>query len=303
MTNRLVKMINLTSTHVVESNLINRTSGSGIENNPKFLCQLIELTFEQFKCMAHLYRHFIEYSMAKLIASSMVMRYQWSQVWTSIQNVIMQLLEEYLDIRGFNQVQSSADLMDKMDINAFFVRKRLINLGFGGDSAATAANTAVNAAEPNADVDEKNNRRLFTFKGSSHAMSITNYIREQNNENLFGSDSTTAGNSSTGEDSSSAAAASEHRTFKILVCQPDHRNITSIFATMEHIVKDIADELRTRDMTQTVAAAAAIANQDMILERFLQDFILNTFIHNAVDSITLNARIQSTVDGMSILVH
>ena len=138
-------------------------------------------------------------------------------------------------------------------------------------------------------------------------MSISNYIREQNNENLFSS----ASESNNNETGTSTAAASEQRTFKILVCQPNNRNITSIFGVMEHIVKDIADELRSRggasgDMSSqqivTNSQGQAITaqqqqQQDMILERFLQDFILNTFVQNAVSSITHNAQIHSSVDG------
>lgn len=168
LTNRLIKMVNLTSTHVVESNLINRgggSAGSHVENNPKFLCQLIELTFEQFKYTARLYRHFIECAVAKLSSIGPVARYQWSNIWTCIQNVLIQLLDEYLDIRQLNQAQNSGgDFMDKIDINAFFVRKRLINLTFGGDSSAPSSNAAATTAET--DADEKDHRRLFTFKGS-----------------------------------------------------------------------------------------------------------------------------------------
>ena len=127
-------------------------------------------------------------------------------------------------------------------------------------------------------------------------MSITNYMREQNKENLFVTNETM-----NNERSTSAAASNEHRTFKILVCQPDHRNITTIFATMEHIIKDIADEMRSRDRELTLQQAGAVtAAADMTLEKFLQDFILNTFVQNAVDSITQNARIQSTIDGRYI---
>lgn len=140
-------------------------------------------------------------------------------------------------------------------------------------------------------------------------MSVSNYIREQNNENLFSN-----ADSNNGESSAAAAASSEQRTFKILVCQPNNRNITAIFGVTEHIVKDIADELRSRDsgvvVTQqssthsgqsTTTTTATTQQQDMIFEKFLQDFILNTFVQNAVSSITQNAQINSSIDG--ILVH
>ncbi len=56
MSQQLVWIVNATSTHVVESNLIDNSKLTSsarrqhpVENNPKFLCQLIELAFEQFK--------------------------------------------------------------------------------------------------------------------------------------------------------------------------------------------------------------------------------------------------------------
>ncbi len=75
MNTQLIGMVNATSANVVESNLIDSSkliylrSGNSfgvnggssarqqfIENNPKFLCQLIDLVFEQFKLTAKYYR-------------------------------------------------------------------------------------------------------------------------------------------------------------------------------------------------------------------------------------------------------
>ena len=139
MLNQLVGMVNATSNHVVESNLIDNTkllinyasykssNRQYIENNPKFLCQLIDLTFEQFKAVAKYYRHFIEYA-AKVNAT----KYSASVIWTCIQNVLVQLLDEYLDIKQLGQqsLMTQSDIVDRLDINSFFARKRLINLSF-----------------------------------------------------------------------------------------------------------------------------------------------------------------------------
>jgi hypothetical protein len=114
-------------------------------------------------------------------------------------------------------------------------------------------------------------------------MSINSYIREQNNEDLFMSGRDyDASNKQRNEQNTSQ---SEQRVFKILVCQPDHRNITTIFATMEHIVKDIQDEMRSMTAEQ---------RPELTLDRFLQEFILTKFITNAVESIKENARIHSS---------
>lgn len=140
-------------------------------------------------------------------------------------------------------------------------------------------------------VDDGQSRRVFTFKGSSYAMSITNYMREKNNEDLFNETLDDDGNNLSQNLSNSMIAnnSNEQRVFKILVCQPDHRNITTIFSTMEHIIKEISDEIRNL-VTES-------QKPDLILDKFLQEFILKTFITNAVESIKENARIHATTDG------
>ncbi len=131
MTDELIVMINATSTHVLESNLIDnskfyssqRNKGGyrpPVENNPKFLVQLIDLAFEQFKICAKHYREFIVHA-SKLNQT----KYQPNTVWTCIQSVLVQLLEEYLDIKFLSGHLANNSDVDKIDINSFFARKRL----------------------------------------------------------------------------------------------------------------------------------------------------------------------------------
>ena len=141
-------------------------------------------------------------------------------------------------------------------------------------------------------MDDHSQHRIFTFKGSSYAMSITNYMREKNNEDLFNETHDNDENRLNSNMSNSlSGGGNDQRVFKILVCQPDHRNITTIFTTMEHIIKEISDEIRNQ------ASETASQKPDLILDKFLQDFILKTFITNAVESIKENARIHATTDG------
>ena len=171
-----------------------------------------------------------------------------------------------------------------MDVNSFFVRKRLLNFGLGGENNPSGgAGGNQMGQNANANPDDTGNHRIFTFKNSSHAMSITNYIREKNNEDLFSNDL------SEDENNRILAENGTQRVFKILVCQPDHRNITTIFSTMEHIIKEISDELRTMPSEPQ--------KPELILEKYLQDFILKTFITNAVEAIKENARIHNNTSG------
>ena len=103
---QLITMINSTSNHVLESNLIDNSKfiynknqvRQSVENNPKFLCQLIDLTYEQFKMTAKNYRLLIEQSV-KFGQN----KYHSANIWTYIQNVIISLLDEYLDIKQVGQ--------------------------------------------------------------------------------------------------------------------------------------------------------------------------------------------------------
>lgn len=178
-------------------------------------------------------------------------------------------------------------MLEIMDINSFFARKRLLNIPFTTDPA-TVSSVPTNTS--NSLPGDGSHQRMFQFKNSSHAMSINNYIREKNNEDLFTNMSL--------DSTSKANLASEQRDFKILVCLPDHRNITSIFTVMEQVIKEIAEEIRTFPVVNG-DGGQQITNQkpDYVLEKFIQEFILNIFIANAVESINQNARINSLIDG------
>lgn len=280
--NELIQMIHLTSTHVLESNLIDNkgfnytnrnralvlASNQYHENNPKLLNQLLELTFEQFKLTARYYREFINYA-----SRESQVKYQSGLIWMCIQNVLIQLLEEYLDVK---QANLNLELNDRMvDLNSYFMRKRLITLPFGAGSVGVSVSVGDQTSS-----EDAANRKIFTFIGSSHSMNVNQYVKEKATESFFTSPSTANANVTIdGED--------DLRLFKIIVCQPSHRNITTIFSLMEHINKEISDEIRNLPSSDGI-------KPELTLEKFLQDFILNTFITNAVQSITENANAHST---------
>ncbi len=150
----LINMIQATSHHVLESNLIDNTTKfynrnlkntKYIENNPKLLCQLIELVFEQFKLTARYYRLFINCA-----SKESQIKYHSSSIWFYIQNVLIQLLEEYLDVK---QANLNTDIDRITDMNAFFTRKSLFP--FSTNTTTTVSNT-----------DSSVNKKVFTFKGT-----------------------------------------------------------------------------------------------------------------------------------------
>jgi hypothetical protein len=288
--NELINMIHLTSSHVLESNLIdnkgfNRTrnliqavANQYSENNPKLLNQLIELAFEQFKITARFYRTFINYA-----SKESQVKYQSGLVWMCIQNVLIQLLEEYLDIKQANLISDNDRIID---INAYFLRKRLLNLPFGGSSGGGDNQSAQSSSGGDGD---GSNRKIFTFKGSSHSMNINQYLKEKTNESFFSQSPPQAPQQHLNDTSND----DDQRVFKVLVCQPSHRNVTTIFSLMEHTIKEISDEIRNLPNSEG-------HKPELSLEKFLQDFILNTFITNAVESITENANLSSTTGKFEI---
>ena len=67
---------------------------------------------------------------------------------------------------------------------------------------------------------------------------------------------------------------------------------------MEQIIKEISDEVRAipgelNAIPASYQQQSQMIKSDMILDKFLQDFILNTFITKAVESIKENAKIHS----------
>ena len=287
--NELINMIHLTSSHVLESNLIDN-KGFNIssqisamanqynENNPKLLTQLIELAFEQFKLTARFYRTFLNFA-----SKESQVKYQSSSIWISIQNVLIQLLEEYLDIK---QANLNPDNDRIIDLNSFFLRKRLLNLPFGGGGGGSSGDNQSSQTSSNNNDSDGSSRKIFTFRGSSHAMIVNQKLKETRNESYFSqSNQQQHLNESINDD--------DQRVFKVLVFQPSHRNVTTIFSLMEHTIKEISDEVRKISDSEGM-------KPELTLEKFLQDFILNTFITNAVESITENANVISTTGKYEI---
>ena len=70
---------------------------------------------------------------------------------------------------------------------------------------------------------------------------------------------------------------------------------------MEQIIREIQDELRSlpKDPSASQNSAHNSARNENTLDKFLQEFILRSFITNAVESIKENARIHNTTTLMT----
>lgn len=186
MSNQLVAIVNSTSNHVVESNLIGNISQrrhqSAIENNPKYLSQLIELVFEQFKMSARLYKYFVDYAskFSQPQQAAVTSKYQYAMIWSHIQSIMVQLLEEYLDTRQSiqNAQINPQEMLDRLDINSFFARRRLLNIvtGFGTNESSVPGNMS-NMGGENLTYDETSQKRMFTFRGKYFKLSVELELR------------------------------------------------------------------------------------------------------------------------------
>lgn len=109
--------------------------------------------------------------------------------------------------------------VENIDLNSFFVRKRLFQ-NFGENNPNNQSNQpreSIIGDLINSQNDDVS--RIFAFKNSQHAMSIQKFHKEKNNEDLFDDNLNSGGK----EDEMRNSYHNEHRVFKILVCQPDHR--------------------------------------------------------------------------------
>ncbi|XP_064630302.1 exocyst complex component 4-like isoform X2 [Lineus longissimus] len=181
---------------------------------PKYLMELLNLVFEEFRCVAMAHRMVLNnltrvtnYSKSGRDSPADVVLYNMMEVWSKIQAVLQLFLSDYLDIRNTassqQQAPSSFDV-PSTDIATFFAKKR--------------------PAKPK-------KMALFRFEASSHAISMNSYLREQRQE-FYGS----------GEILNRVETISEVGK-QLFVCKPGANNVTVIYNPLQTFIKEIQAEL------------------------------------------------------------
>jgi len=167
--------------------------------------------------------------------------YDTTEVWLKIQNVLQLFLGDYLDIRNTagSQNQGSSNFDEPTsDVGSFFAKKR-------GTKPKKFA--------------------LFRFDASSHAISMSSYLREQRQE-FYGSGELLNDNGD-GIDVGKTQ----------FVCKPGASNITLIYNPLQKFMREIEDATHAQSGTLT-------------LQAFVREFIKNVYL----DQVLFN--IQSTIE-------
>ncbi|XP_048466150.1 exocyst complex component 4 isoform X2 [Rhincodon typus] len=133
------------------------------ENQPRLLLELLELLFEKFYAVAAAHKIILGYLHQMVVSPSglnvsEIKLYDMAEVWARIQSVLQMLLTEYLDVKNTRTASEPSSQLSYAssgsDFAAFFAKKR----------------------------PQRPKMSLFKFESSSHAISMSAYLREQRRE-------------------------------------------------------------------------------------------------------------------------
>ncbi|XP_077449980.1 exocyst complex component 4 isoform X2 [Stigmatopora argus] len=241
------------------------------ESQPRLLLELLELLFDKFNAVAQ--AHNVVLAHLQRIAVQCpggaheegIKLYEQADVSAKIQTVLQVLLMEYLDVKNSRSTtESSAQLSyasTGSEFAAFFAKKR----------------------------PQRAKQSLFKFESSSHAISMSAYLREQRRE-LYSKSGELQG----GADDN----LMEGGEMKFL-CKPGARNITVIFQPLLRFIQEIEMNMG--------AGQAKQCQLRSFLTYYINDLFLNqvrTEINKEIESVSKVAdplKILASADTMKNL--
>ncbi|XP_050003917.1 exocyst complex component 4 isoform X3 [Alexandromys fortis] len=194
----LKQIVKRSTTQVADSGY-QRGESLIVDNQPRLLLELLELLFDKFNAVATAHSVVLGYLQDSVGTQSMqqeeIKLYDMADVWVKIQDVLQMLLTEYLDMKNTRTAsEPSAQLSyasTGREFAAFFAKKK----------------------------PQRPKNSLFKFESSSHAISMSAYLREQRRE-LY----SRSGELQGGPDDNLIEGGGTK-----FVCKPGARNITVIF--------------------------------------------------------------------------
>uniref|UniRef100_A0A9L0T5B2 Exocyst complex component Sec8 n=1 Tax=Equus caballus TaxID=9796 RepID=A0A9L0T5B2_HORSE len=194
----LKQIVKRSTTQVADSSY-QRGENLTAENQPRLLLELLELLFDKFNAVATAHSVVLGYLQDTVVIPQTqqedVKLYDMADVWVKIQDVLQMLLTEYLDMKNTRTAsEPSAQLSyasTGREFAAFFAKKK----------------------------PQRPKNSLFKFESSSHAISMSAYLREQRRE-LY----SRSGELQGGPDDNLIEGGGTK-----FVCKPGARNITVIF--------------------------------------------------------------------------
>ncbi|XP_034169039.2 exocyst complex component 4 [Pangasianodon hypophthalmus] len=204
-----LKQILKRSTTQIADHAYQRGESLAQDNQPKLLLELLELLFDKFNAVATAHsivlNHLQQIVVSPSGAQEGIKLYEQADVSAKIQTVLQVLLMDYLDVKNTRSAaEPSAQLSYAStggDFGAFFAKKKPL----------------------------RPKQSLFKFESSSHAISMSAYLREQRRE-LYSKSGELQG----GADDNLIEGGETK-----FLCKPGARNITVIFQPLLRFIQEI----------------------------------------------------------------
>ncbi|XP_058386202.1 exocyst complex component 4 isoform X1 [Diceros bicornis minor] len=257
----LKQIVKRSTTQVADSSY-QRGENLTVENQPRLLLELLELLFDKFNAVAAAHSVVLGYLqdavVIPLTQQEDVKLYDMADVWVKIQDVLQMLLTEYLDMKNTRTAsEPSAQLSyasTGREFAAFFAKKK----------------------------PQRPKNSLFKFESSSHAISMSAYLREQRRE-LY----SRSGELQGGPDDNLIEGGGTK-----FVCKPGARNITVIFHPLLRFIQEIEHALGLGPAKQCP------------LREFLTVYIKNIFLNQVLAEINKEIEgVTKTSDPLKILAN
>ncbi|KAL4658431.1 exocyst complex component 4 isoform X1 [Arapaima gigas] len=264
-----LKQIVKRSTTQIADHAYQRGENMSQENQPRLLLELLELLFDKFNAVAAAHSvvlaHLQQIVLSPTGAQEGIKLYEQADVSAKIQTVLQVLLMDYLDVKNTRSAaEPSAQLSyasSGSDFAAFFAKKR----------------------------PQRPKQSLFKFESSSHAISMSAYLREQRRE-LY----SRSGELQGGADDNLIEGGETK-----FVCKPGARNITVIFQPLLKFIQEIEMNISPGQAKQCQLRT--------FLTYYINDLFLNqvrTEINKEVEAVTKVSdplKILASPDTMKVL--
>uniref|UniRef100_A0A8C9A1I8 Exocyst complex component Sec8 n=1 Tax=Prolemur simus TaxID=1328070 RepID=A0A8C9A1I8_PROSS len=257
----LKQIVKRSTTQVADSGY-QRGENLTVENQPRLLLELLELLFDKFNAVATAHSVVLGYLQDAVVTplpqQEDIKLYDMADVWMKIQDVLQMLLTEYLDMKNTRtSSEPSAQLSyasTGREFAAFFAKKK----------------------------PQRPKNSLFKFESSSHAISMSAYLREQRRE-LY----SRSGELQGGPDDNLIEGGGTK-----FVCKPGARNITVIFHPLLRFIQEIEHALGLGPAKQCP------------LREFLTMYIKNIFLNQVLAEINKEIEgVTKTSDPLKILAN